>query len=102
MAADMLSMFAGIQMAGKMADKMEEGMSQRFFDIPEVKNVGVDMRPEGWDCSCGHRGNIGKFCEECGSPRPIVWDCICGKKGNTGKFCCECGAKRPESKGDAK
>lgn len=102
MAADMLSMFAGIQMAGKMADKMEEGMSQRFFDIPEVKNAGVNMRPEGWDCSCGHRGNIGKFCEECGSPRPIVWDCICGKKGNTGKFCCECGAKRPKSKGDAK
>ena len=26
-----------------------------------------------------------------------TWDCTCGKKGNKGKFCMECGAKRPEA-----
>ena len=25
-----------------------------------------------------------------------TWDCTCGKKGNKGKFCGECGTKRPE------
>lgn len=23
-----------------------------------------------WDCECGHKGNTGKFCAECGKPRP--------------------------------
>ena len=53
----------------------------------------------GWDCSCGHKGNTGKFCAECGAKKPepaSAWKCICGAT-NTGKFCAECGAKRPES-----
>lgn len=52
----------------------------------------------GWDCSCGHRGNTGKFCAECGAKKPEPagsWKCICGAT-NTGKFCAECGAKKPE------
>ncbi|MDR2575320.1 MAG: SPFH domain-containing protein [Treponema sp.] len=49
-----------------------------------------------WDCSCGHKGNTGKFCAECGKPAPAAaWDCSCGHKGNTGKFCAECGNPRP-------
>lgn len=53
---------------------------------------------EGWNCSCGAKGLMGKFCPECGTPRPAqtgTWDCSCGAKGLTGKFCPECGAKRP-------
>ncbi len=55
----------------------------------------------GWDCSCGYRGNTGKFCSECGTPRPAPqsWVCACGT-ANTGKFCSECGAKRPEGSYD--
>ena len=58
---------------------------------------------EGWTCpECGHEGNTGKFCEECGAKQPTgevaTWDCPeCGHQGNTGAFCEECGAK----KGDA-
>jgi membrane protease subunit (stomatin/prohibitin family) len=26
--------------------------------------------PAGWDCSCGHKGNTGKFCGECGKAKP--------------------------------
>jgi membrane protease subunit (stomatin/prohibitin family) len=47
--------------------------------------------PAAWDCPCGHKGNTGKFCAECGKPMPVAWDCACGHKGNTGKFCAECG-----------
>jgi membrane protease subunit (stomatin/prohibitin family) len=24
----------------------------------------------GWACACGHTGNTGKFCAECGKPAP--------------------------------
>ena len=50
----------------------------------------------GWTCSCGHAGNTGKFCAECGKPRPeeSSWTCSCGVK-NTGKFCSECGKPKP-------
>ena len=53
---------------------------------------------DGWTCSCGHAGNAGKFCEECGKPQPKPasggWTCSCGTV-NKGKFCMECGAKKP-------
>ena len=55
-----------------------------------------------WTCpECGHAGNTGKFCEECGAKQPTgevaTWDCPeCGHKGNTGKFCEECGAKQSD------
>ena len=54
----------------------------------------------GWTCSCGHTGNTGKFCAECGKPRPeapAVWVCSCGAK-NSGKFCSECGKPRPAAR----
>ena len=62
-----------------------------------------------WTCpECGHAGNTGKFCEECGAKQPTgevaTWDCPeCGHKGNTGKFCEECGAKQGQAvaKGEA-
>jgi len=52
--------------------------------------------PAGWVCRCGHAGNTGKFCEECGSPNPASaqWNCPCGHAGNSGRFCAECGAAR--------
>ena len=51
---------------------------------------------EGWTCVCGHAGNTGKFCAECGKPRPIPagWTCTCGAV-NQGNFCTECGKPRP-------
>ena len=56
---------------------------------------------DGWTCSCGKTGNIGKFCAECGSPKPAPadngpWTCPeCGNQ-NIGKFCANCGTKKPE------
>jgi membrane protease subunit (stomatin/prohibitin family) len=50
----------------------------------------------GWTCSCGHEGNTGKFCAECGAPQPVDsgWTCSCGAV-NKGKFCAECGKPKP-------
>ena len=51
----------------------------------------------GWKCSCGHEGNTGKFCAECGAPKPAEqegWTCECGAV-NKGKFCAECGKPKP-------
>ena len=52
----------------------------------------------GWKCAkCGHEGNTGKFCGECGAPKPAEgWKCPkCGTEGNKGKFCGECGSPKP-------
>lgn len=53
----------------------------------------------GWTCpNCGHDGNTGNFCNECGSKKPTeinTWTCEkCGHKGNSGNFCNECGSKK--------
>ena len=50
----------------------------------------------GWTCACGHAGNTGKFCMECGAKKPddAGWTCSCGAV-NQGKFCAECGARKP-------
>ena len=60
-----------------------------------------------WTCpECGHEGNTGKFCTECGAPRPAAkeaatWTCPkCGHEGNTGAFCEECGARKPDGTAD--
>jgi len=53
----------------------------------------------GWTCACGHGGNTGKFCAECGKPQPAApaegeWTCSCGIV-NKGKFCSGCGKSKP-------
>lgn len=52
--------------------------------------------PAGWACGCGHAGNTGKFCAECGKPQPAAdgWACECGAV-NKGRFCAECGKPKP-------
>ncbi len=80
--------------------KIEEGVDKSFEK--KDNNKKNDKSVSGWTCpSCGHGGNTGKFCTECGTKQPEpsdgTWTCpSCGTKGNTGKFCNECGAKRPD------
>lgn len=54
-----------------------------------------------WTCtSCGHGGNKGTFCENCGTERNSLkntWQCPnCGQSGLVGNFCPTCGTKRKE------
>lgn len=55
------------------------------------------VQADTWTCSCGHGGNTGKFCVECGSPKPVggdSWTCSCGA-ANQGRFCQNCGSPKP-------
>ena len=72
-------------------------VAMKFFE--QRNNPKPKEEPKaGWTCSCGHAGNTGKFCAECGKPQqaaaPEGWTCSCGAV-NQGKFCANCGAKKP-------
>ena len=83
--------FMGMNMAGQAG-----GMNaQNLFAMGQQQ--AAQPAAGGWTCACGHSGNTGKFCAECGQPKPAPageWKCACGAV-NTGKFCAECGAPRP-------
>ena len=82
--------FMGMNMAGMNAQDLY-AMGQQQTAQPAAS------QPAGWTCACGHTGNTGKFCGECGAPKPAPageWKCSCGAV-NTGKFCGECGKPRP-------
>lgn len=64
---------------------------------PQQQTQAPSQSGDTWACSCGHAGNTGKFCMECGAKKPEStdgWTCSCGAV-NKGKFCSECGAKKP-------
>lgn len=58
--------------------KVEEGIDKAFnpeFQKQEQQQEQVEQQQEqpqsGWTCpSCGHKGNTGKFCNECGAKKP--------------------------------
>ncbi|MCL2183831.1 MAG: SPFH domain-containing protein [Chitinispirillia bacterium] len=65
--------------------------------LPAAAAAAPAPAAAGWTCACGHAGNTGKFCADCGKPMPppaTSWTCACGHV-NTGKFCAECGAAMP-------
>ena len=74
-------------------------IGQRPSDPTSQPASGAPQKPQsGWTCPCGHTGNEGKFCMECGKPAPAPaqsgWTCGCGTL-NKGKFCSECGNPKP-------
>ena len=75
----------------------QQQQAQQPAPATPVEAAPAAAEAEGWLCSCGHGGNTGKFCAECGLPKPvdIGWTCSCGVV-NKGKFCAECGKKKPE------
>ena len=90
--------FMGMGMAGNVMGNMSGFMqgAGTTQDTMVNQQVGGAAASGGWDCPCGHKGNSGKFCAECGAPKPVAngWLCSCGAT-NQGKFCTECGAKKP-------
>ena len=88
--------FMGMNMAGQAG-----GMNaQNLYAMGQQQAAQQPVQqaaPVGWTCACGHGGNTGKFCAECGQPKPAPageWKCACGAV-NTGKFCAECGQPKP-------
>ena len=91
--------FMGMNMAGQMGGVN----AQNLYQMGAQQQRAAQPAPaapaapaNGWTCACGHTGNTGKFCSECGSPKPVLdtWTCSCGAV-NKGKFCAECGKPRP-------
>ena len=77
---------------------MTKDVLSPVFDT--TANIGqnvISAVSDTWDCTCGNKGVVGKFCNMCGKKRPTedTWNCTCGNKGNVGKFCNMCGKKRP-------
>ena len=92
--------FMGMGMAGQagganIQNLYAMGQQQAARQTQEQQPV-QQAASQGWACSCGHTGNTGKFCMECGSPKPAAdgWTCSCGTV-NKGKFCQECGKPKP-------
>lgn len=86
--------FMGMNMAGQSGNQMKDlfaaGASNASASAPKEENT--------WTCSCGEKGNTGKFCQNCGKPKPSVWTCpACGQEGNKGNFCQSCGKPKPVS-----
>ncbi len=74
------------------------GMVSDALDSPAIPGFPKAPTADTWDCTCGQKGNAGRFCPGCGSGRPApvdTWDCECGQKGNTGRFCPGCGRAKP-------
>lgn len=112
---------AAANLTGAQADAMRAAASNKggammgFMGLGMAQNAGganhsalyamgstqkADSQPDvnTWDCNCGKKGNIGRFCPECGSQAPagiVGWKCDCGAV-NKGKFCIECGKRKPE------
>ncbi|MGL5439221.1 MAG: SPFH domain-containing protein [Filifactoraceae bacterium] len=80
--------FMGMNMAGNAGGMNAQGLFQ-MGQQQENSN--------GWNCPCGHTGNEGKFCVECGKEKPTQpdsWLCQCGTTNN-GNFCSQCGKGKP-------
>jgi len=97
--------FMGMGMAGQAGGMNPQALFQMGQQAasaaqaaaPQAAGPAATANLAAWTCGCGHSGNTGKFCAECGKPNPVAsaWTCSCGHSGNTGKFCAECGKPRP-------
>lgn len=110
-AGDMLGLSVGMAAAGAIAPQLGgliQGINpqgqQTYMNQTGMAQANANNNQQTidivWDCTCGQRGIIGRFCSNCGAKRPEAttdtWDCTCGRKGITGNFCDNCGKKRGE------
>lgn len=62
---------------------------------PPAQQTSGPSVPGSWDCAaCGKKGNLAKFCPECGSEKPEGWKCPSCGAVNSGRFCSDCGSPR--------
>lgn len=84
---------------GGVMNMTREAMNPIMNTASSMGNELSGTIDDRWDCSCGNKGIIGKFCNNCGNRRPEpvkTWDCSCGNRGIVGNFCNNCGARKPD------
>ena len=89
--------FMGMNMAGQAGGMNAQNLYAMGQQQAAAQPAQQAAPANGWTCACGHSGNTGKFCAECGQPKPAPageWKSACGAV-NTGKFCSECGSPKP-------
>ncbi len=82
---------------GGVMNMTKDVLSPVFDTTANIGQNVISAVSDTWDCTCGNKGVVGKFCNMCGKKRPAedTWNCTCGNKGIVGKFCNMCGKKRP-------
>lgn len=90
--------FMGVGMGMQGSGFMGAASSANQQQMQREQQSAAPVAPTGWTCECGHSGNSGKFCSECGKTKAEKdqWKCECGNTC-TGKFCAECGKSRNTS-----
>lgn len=113
--------FMGMGMAQNMGGMNTQGLyqmgqnnvpSSQYAQNPSMAGTGGTapvqgsaVPDSGWTCVCGHTGNKGKFCPECGAKKPAgepLYRCDkCGWEPadpkSPPKFCPECGDRFDEN-----
>lgn len=96
------NMIAQLNQQGMMEQQMMQQQQMQAQQAAPAPNpaMAAPSAVAGWACGCGHAGNTGKFCADCGARKPEEqtadgWVCpVCGVQ-NKGKFCAECGCQKP-------
>lgn len=98
MTGEMMQMGVGLGAMGSVIGMTREAINPVVNQVNGMMQQAVNVT--GWDCTCGQKNILSKFCPECGSkkPEPVApagWNCACGECNITSKFCPNCGAKKP-------
>jgi len=62
---------------GLLTGKKKKKAKDEDEEDGDEEEDGEEAVPSTWNCTnpeCGHKGNTGKFCEECGTKRPVSMD----------------------------
>ncbi|MCM1335362.1 MAG: SPFH domain-containing protein [Bacteroides sp.] len=97
---DLAGLGIGIGAMSGVIGMTKEAMNPIATEAGQLGQLANQSVTGAWDCTCGQKGVIGNFCNNCGAKRPAstpdTWDCTCGQKGIVGNFCNNCGKKRGE------
>ena len=98
MTGEMMQMSVGLGVMGSVIGMTKDAVNPVLNQTAQTVQQAAAVT--GWDCACGQKNIMSKFCPECGAKKPesvlAGWDCACGEKNINSRFCPNCGAKKPE------